>query len=108
MNDTPPTGGFAPFADLGAKLKQIIDLDRASATDIREWTFYGVLELNTRLAKLEELIKHQQKLDEEIMKRQQQLDEEHKRGDKENRNLALIVGGIAWVALIVAVASFRS
>lgn len=98
MDNIPPAGGFSQFAghvnDLGHKLRQIVDLDKASAEDIRRWTLIGIVDLQSRMASLETIIKQQQ-----------ELIKESRTADKTNQTLTLVVGAIAWIALIVAVAA---
>lgn len=88
MNNIPPIGGFgASLNETASRIAQIVDLDKASADDIRRWTLVGIVDLHTRMANLEKVI------------------ERAEQASQANQRLALGVGALAWIALTVAVAA---
>lgn len=83
MNDLPPIGGFgSTMHQTAAKLRELIDLDKASADEIRRWTLVGIVDLTNRMGQIEKFMQMQDQT------------------NRDNRRLILTVGGLAWIALI--------
>ena len=88
MNNMPPFSGLGGSLDETARrISQIIDLDKASADDIRRWTLVGIVDLHSRIAKLEEMAKRTEQM------------------HQQNQRLILGIGALAWIALVVATAA---
>lgn len=70
--------------DTAKKLRELMDLDKASADEIRRWTLVGIVDIHVRMGHMEKM-----------MERQERLTGSYQR-------LTLGVGALAWIALIVA------
>lgn len=101
-------GGLGGFGGLGgsiddtlSKMQEIVDLDKASASDIRRWTLAGIVNLQARIHHLEKLIEQQEKTLEkqEILRLTEQKRLEGL--SLYNHRFLLLVGAIAWVAVII-------
>lgn len=86
MNDPrADIGGFgSAMNQTAAKLRELIDLDKASADEIRRWTLVGIVDLSTRMGQIEKLMEKQDQFNSYIQR------------------LALGVGALAWIGLLVA------
>lgn len=82
-----PLGGLGPFASTAHKVQEIINLEKATPEEIRQWTLIGIVDLSARIAHLEKTL-------EKLEQRPARLE-----------TMTLVAGSLAWMALLVAVAA---
>lgn len=85
MSTTPPPFGMNDsINETARKLREVMDLDKASADEIRRWTLVGIVDIHVRMGQLEQMLDRQEK------------------AAQSSQRLTLFIGGLAWTALVLA------
>lgn len=79
-----PFGLNETINETAKKLREVMDLDKASADEIRRWTLVGIVDIHVRMGQLEKLLERQEK------------------AAQNSQRLTLFIGALAWTALVLS------